>query len=104
MKLFSTIMFPAFSELVIVLAEYTIVLPQDVTFVKTLRAMNEVRPFKLVFLLVSDYPQMEVLRRSAEEALESTVARGSFDFLDSPPIVRITRSRHHRRGRPSAPD
>ena len=50
--------------------------------------MNEVRPFKLLFLLsVPDQIQWEGLRE-LEEALYSVIARGSLDFLDSPPSIR----------------
>ena len=75
-------------------------LPRDVTFFEVLRAMNETRPFKLVFLLeISKFLWGEVLWGSAE-ALELMVAEGTFDFLDSSPTIRIARSRNYGWARP----
>ena len=100
-EVFSTITSPVFSELVIVLAEHITFLPRDATLFKTLCAMNEVWPFKLVLLFeVPGYPRREVLRGSEEEALELMIAEGTFDFLDSSPTIRIARSRHDRWARP----
>ena len=56
---------------------------------EALRAMNDIRPFKLVFLfLVLDRFQEEA-RRKLAEALDSVAAKGYLDFLDSPPAVRV---------------
>ena len=53
--------------------------------------MNEVRPFKLVFLLlVPDLLQGEAQRKLAE-ILDSAVAKGFLDFLDFPPTIRVER-------------
>jgi len=97
---FSTITSPAFFELVIVIADYVAYFPKSVAFFETLRTMNEVRPFKLVFSFeVSGSPQGKV-RWKLVEAMEMATAKGTFDFLDSPPTVRIARSRHYGWGRP----
>ena len=83
-------MSPVFSELVIILgSDETTRLPSDVMLSEALRAMNEIRPFKLVFLfLVLDRFQQEA-RRKLAEALDSVAANGYLDFLDSPPTVRV---------------
>ena len=100
MEVFSTITSPVFSELVVVLAAHVIYFPQDVTFFERLRRMTEVRPFKLVFLLeVSDFPWGKV-RWELVEAVESATAKGTFDFLDSPPTIRITQPRRYGWGGP----
>lgn len=52
-------------------------------FLETLRTMNGVRPFKLVFLLEDRY-----LEGLLTEALDSMTAKGFLDFLDSPPTIR----------------
>ena len=93
MKVFSTITSPVFSELVIVIAGHAIIgLPWEVTFFETLGTMSETRPFKLVFLLEdSDFDQREA-PRELTEALDSVVAKGFLDFLDSPPTIRRARA------------
>lgn len=55
----------------------------DVTLFETLRAANEVRPFKLVF--VSAY---DGFRRELERIVESLTTQGLLDFLESPPTIR----------------
>jgi hypothetical protein len=93
-KVFSTITSPAFSEFVIVVgADEATYLPSEVALFETLRTVNEVRPFKLVFLLVALDPFWGETRRKLAEALDSVTAGGFLDFLDSPPAVRSGRSR-----------
>lgn len=89
MGVFSTITSPVFSELVLILRGDDITYsPPDVTLFETLRAMSEIRPFKLVFsLAVSNRFQGEV-RRKLVEALGSVTAKDSLGFLDSPPTIR----------------
>lgn len=87
MWVFSTITSPAFSELVIITGDY---LPQNVTLFETLRKMNQVKPFKLVFL--SEVPDGWYARRRLEEGLDLVTTKGFVDFLDSPPTVRTTRA------------
>lgn len=100
-EVFSTITSPVFSELAIVSGEHITYFSQDDALVKTLRAMNEIKPFKLVFLLeVSDSSRGEGLQWSAE-ALELMVVEGIFDFLGSPPTIRIARSRNYEWARPA---
>jgi len=84
-----------FSELVIVLKVIELIyLPSDFALFVTLRTMNEVKPFKLVFLFeVPDWLRGEARCRLAE-ALDSAItslvtAEGYLDFLDSPPTIRI---------------
>ena len=87
MEVFSTITSPVFSELVIVTTSYGAAhLHQDVKFFETLRKMYEVRPFKLLFLPI--VPEYQKGRRELAEALDSMIAKGSFDFFDSPPTLR----------------
>jgi len=88
-EVFSTITSPVFSELAIVISGYMVTyLPRDVTLFETLRKMNEVRPFKLVLTFDAMEIYQEKLRRELKEALDSVVAKGFLDFLDSPPTIR----------------
>jgi hypothetical protein len=88
MEIFSTITSPVFSELVIVIGGHAMsYLRSEILLFETLRTMNQIRPFKLVFLLVTDLSQEEA-RWGLEEALDSVAARGLLEFLDSPPIIR----------------
>ena len=91
MEVFSTITSSVFSELVIVIGgNSTTYLPSEIPLWETLRTMNQIRPFKLVFLLaVLDLFQEEA-RRKLEGPLDSMAARGLLKFLDSPPIIRTT--------------
>ena len=89
MEVFSTIKSPMFSELAIIITRNAIYLIGEDMLFKTLRKMNKVRPFKLVFLLeASDFHQEQV-RQELVEALDRISAHGSLDFLDSPPTIRI---------------
>jgi hypothetical protein len=85
MKIFSTITSPVFSELVILVEDYTEDLPSNVTLFDTLRAMNGVKPFKLVFLL--DPHDLEE-QWKLMGALDLVAARGLLNFLESPPTIR----------------
>jgi len=58
---------------------------------ETFRAMNEARPFKLVFSLEVPEFSQETGRRLAR-ALDSATAEGLLDFLNSPPTIRRARS------------
>jgi hypothetical protein len=94
MKIFSTITSPVFSELVILIGANAVTdSPSGDPFFETLRTMNGIRPFKLVFLLVAPDPSWGEARRKLEEALDSVMARGLLDFLDSPPTIRSGRIR-----------
>lgn len=85
MEMFSTITSPVFSELVIVLEGNPILyLPEELELVKTLRKMNEVKPFKLVFSL--EVPRLSKWQIVA--VLDLVAVDGLFNFLDSPPTVR----------------
>jgi len=67
MEVFSTITSPAFSDLVIVFGgDGMSYLPLKVTLSETLRAMNQVRPFKLVFLFEVKDPFHGEARRKSE--------------------------------------
>ena len=98
MGVFLTITSPVFSEIAITLTEHaTNFLPDEVLLFETLGKMNEVRPFKLVFLLdVSDSSRGEVGRKLAV-ALDLVTAKGLLDFLSSSPVIRWIGS--HRYGR-----
>jgi hypothetical protein len=90
---FSTITSPVFSELVIVIeAEGVTRLPSEVMLFETLRTMNGVRPFKLVFLLMVPDVSLGEARQKLGGALDSVNARGALGFLDSPPTIRSARS------------
>ena len=88
MDVFSTIASPVFTDLVIAHTGYAVAnLPQEIALFETLRKMKGMRSFKLVFLLEpSDFYQ-ENIRRELAGALDSVVANGSLDFLDSPPTI-----------------
>lgn len=90
MEVFSTITSPVFSELIFVVwhDQFTRLL-SDPTLFETLRTMNEVRPFELVFLLQLPHPLSRDGRRRFELSLETIIAKGLLDFLDSPPVIRI---------------
>ena len=94
-EVFSTITSPVFSELVIVLTGRVACLRQEVELFNTLRAMNKIRPFELVFSLEApSFSQLEA-RRTLEEVLELATANGLLDFLDSPPSIIVARSRFY---------
>ena len=94
MKVFSTIASPVFAESVVVITGgYCCWLPQDVSLFQTLRRMNEAI-FKLVFLLEDSDPLPSGVRQKLAKALEIATADGLLDFLDSPPIARVVRSRY----------
>jgi len=89
-EVFSTVTSPVFSELIIVLGLGDIIhLYQQFTLFHTLRMMNEVRPFKLVFLLEFLCSREEGGRGRSVEALSSVTEKGYFDFLDSTPTIRF---------------
>lgn len=93
-KLLLTITSPVFSELIIAVPRSEVRLPWADTLFGELRMVNEVRPFKLVFLLgMSDFWEAQ---RELEEALDWVATDGLLDFLDSPPTIRIAQSRHYR--------
>ena len=87
-EVFSKITSPVFSELTVILAGGAAYLRQEVKLFNTLRMMNEVRPFKLAFLLEGPSPSQREARQ-LEEVLRSVTAKGLLDFLDSPPSVRL---------------
>ena len=93
-ELLSTITSPVFSDLVIAVASYETRLPWAVPLFGELRVMNEVKRFRLVFLLETlGYSEAE---RELAEALDTATALGLLDFLDSPPTIRIARLRDYK--------
>jgi hypothetical protein len=93
MKVFSTITSPVFSELtILVRASGVTRAPFDVTLFETLRTMNQARPLRLVFLLITPDPLLGEARQKLEGAFDSVATRCLLDFLDSPPIIRSARS------------
>jgi len=95
-ELLSTITSPVFSELIIAIPRCDTRLPWAVTFFRELRGVNEVRRFKLVFLLgMSDFLEAQ---RELTEALDWATTNSLLDFLDSPPAIRISQSRHYKWG------
>jgi hypothetical protein len=93
-KVFSTITSPVFSEFIIVIGVDAVAhLPSEVKLFDTLRTMNKVRSFKLVFLLMGPDWSLGDARRKLGEALGSVTARGLLDFHDGPPAIRSARSR-----------
>ena len=96
MQIFSTIASPVFSELVIFIGPGAVTdSPWGDPFFETLRTMNGVRSFKLVFFLVAPDLLREEARRKLEGAIDSVTARGLLDFLDSPPTIYNKRIRGH---------
>ena len=96
MEVFSTITSPVFSELVIIIgAKAVTYLPSDVLLFETLRTMNKIRPFKLVFLLADPDLFWGSVRRKLRRALDCATTGGHLDFLDSPPTIRSTRFPEH---------
>jgi len=93
MEVFSTITSPVFVELAIVLEGNTNFIPQRVVPFETLGKMNEIRPFKLVFLLDVSDPFRDGARRRLERTLDSVIARGLLKSFDSPPAIRWAQSR-----------
>ena len=88
MDVFSTITSPVFSEVVIVLWGYEIAsLPSQVALFQTLRMMNEVRSFKLVFLAEVPGFCLDEERQELAGALGSVIAKGLLGFLESPPDI-----------------
>jgi hypothetical protein len=95
-EVFSTIISPVFSELAILIGvDAAARLPSEVTLFETLRAMNKVRPFKLVFLLMAPRLSLREAHQKFAGAFDSVIARGLFDFLNSPPTFRSGRFREH---------
>ena len=93
-EVYSTITSPAFSELVIIIgADEAAFLPSGVKLFETLRTMNGIRPFKLVFLLVAPDSSLGKARRILAGALDLVTARSLLNFLDSPPTIRSGRFR-----------
>lgn len=90
-EVFSKITSPVFSELGILIGIRDVVyLPSETQLFEALHAMDGVRPFKLVFLLLAQDPPQEGARRMLSGVLDSVAAKGLLDFLDSPPTVRST--------------
>ena len=88
MEVFSTITSPVFSELgLLIWDDEAVRLLSEVMLFETLHAMNKVRPFKLVFLL------MGVALWESAGTLDLAIERGFFDFFDSPPTIRYDRFR-----------
>jgi len=92
-EILSTIKSPVFSELIIATMRWETHLPWVALF-RELRAVNKVRPFKLVFLL--EMPNFYEARRELTEVLDSAVTKAHLDFLDSPPTIRIAQSSQYR--------
>ena len=87
---FSTITSPAFSEFVIVLqyAQRDLLL-SDGTLFETLRFMNDIRSFKLVFLLQLPHSPSVEKQQAFKRNVELVTAKGLLDFLACPPITRV---------------
>ena len=95
-EVFSTIVSPVFSELVIILQGGDVAdLPLYLkAFFETLRSMNEARPFELAFLVEDFSPRPEEarheeIRQDFAEALLWINREGLLDFLESPPNIQI---------------
>ena len=93
-EVFSTITSPVFSELAILIGvDAAARLPSEVTLFETLRAMNKIKSFKLVFLLMAPRLSLEEAHQKFAGALDLVIARGLLNFLDSPPTFRSGRFR-----------
>jgi hypothetical protein len=101
MEVFSTITSPVFSELVIVIGAGSVSDSRPaVELFEASRKMSQIRPFKLVFLIVDPDVFQEESRREWERDLYSVDARRLLDFLDSPPTIRTVRSTNDSGTRP----
>ena len=95
MEVFSTIVSPVFSELVVILQGDDVAdLPLYVKLFEMLRSMNETRPFELVFLiedigLYQEGGRQGKVRQEFAEALQWVTMEGHLDFLESPPNIQI---------------
>jgi hypothetical protein len=90
MEVFLTITSPVFSELVIVIGVDAVArLPSEVKLFKTLRTMNHVRVFKLVFLVVDPDSSQEKARRDVGGSFRLGGCEGPsrFSRLPHPPSV-----------------
>ena len=86
-------MTPVFSELIMFVRASGVTRASfDIALSETLRAMNQVRPFRLVFLPVTPDPLLGEARQKLEGAFDSVTARCLLDCLDSPPIIHSARS------------
>jgi len=98
MGVFLTITSPVFSEIAIVLTEHAAnFFSEEALLFETLGKMNEVRPFKLVFLLDVWGSPREEARRKLAGALDLVATKGLLDFLGSPPTIRWVGSHHYGR-------
>ena len=80
-QVFSTVTSPVFSELAIVVTSDAVMkLPWDAALFKTLRKMNEIRPFRLAFLPDASAFHREKLQRELWGALSLATAQGFLDF------------------------
>ena len=68
-------------------------LPWDAERLTTLRTMNKIKPFKLVFLLEVSGCSGEEMPQGLVEALDSAVVDDRLKFLGSPPTIRSARFR-----------
>jgi len=56
--------------------------------------MHKVRRFNLVFLLETS--GCSGAQEELVKSLDTVIAQGLLNFLDSPPVIRIARFRHYR--------
>ena len=90
MEVFSTITSPVFSQLTFVVwYDQFVQLLSDAVLFETLYTMHKVQPFKLDFLVQLPHPPSREGRQGFELALGELTEGGGFDFLDSPPTVRL---------------
>lgn len=90
MELLSAIRSPVFSEIALDIGDHELArFPVDPGFFRTLRMVNAIRPFKLVFLLDIRKVHPTDVHRRFTKVLETVTAEGLLDFLDSPPITHI---------------
>ena len=93
-EMFSTIRSPVFSELAFDVRHYELArLSVDLAFFETLRQLNGIRSFNLVFMLcgVGPSPSPNNMLREFEKVLGSVTERALLDFLGSPPTVKDVR-------------
>ena len=92
MEVVSTITSPVFSDLVLVYAGHEVThFPLGSRLFKTLRKVNDIRPFRLAFLLEVPGSLQGKARRELARTLDSAAVEGHLDFLNSPPTIRNTR-------------
>ena len=93
-ELLSTVTSPVFSEFIIGLPRYDTRLHWADALFRPLSSISQPKHFGLTFSL--EYQASCEARRALLDTLDPLTAKGLFDFLDSPPIIRVAQPRHYK--------